>query len=143
MAKTAKTVRLLAALAGCAGLKGFAQMPTAEQIIAALEQIAERAHAHGIRVYCATLTPFGGAFYETPDGEAEREAVNQWIRTSGAFDGVIDFDQVTRDPKQPERFLPAYDSGDHLHPKDAGYDAMGRAAAEVIQQEMRGHKSQN
>jgi lysophospholipase L1-like esterase len=105
---------------------------TAEDMIAALRQIAERAHAHGIRVYGGTLTPFGGAFYETPDGEAEREAVNQWIRTSGAFDRVIDFDKVTRDPDHPEQFLPAYDSGDHLHPSDAGYEAMGRAAAQML-----------
>jgi lysophospholipase L1-like esterase len=105
---------------------------SADQMIAALQQIAERAHAHGIRVYGATLTPFGGAFYQTPDGETERETVNQWIRTSGAFDGVIDFDEITRDPNRPERFLPAYDSGDHLHPGDAGYDAMGRAAARIF-----------
>ena len=105
---------------------------SAEEMIAALRQIAERAHAHGIRVFGGTLTPFEGAFYETPDGEAEREAVNQWIRTSGAFDSVIDFDKVTRDPNNPGRFLPAYDSGDHLHPGDAGYQAMGRAAAQTL-----------
>ncbi|HLW83264.1 MAG TPA: SGNH/GDSL hydrolase family protein [Candidatus Acidoferrales bacterium] len=109
---------------------------SAEEIIAALRQIAERAHAHGIRVFGATLTPFEGAFYETADGEAEREAVNHWIRTSGAFDGVIDFDKVTRDPAQPKRFLPADDSGDHLHPGDAGYKAMGHAAAEALLQGM-------
>ena len=103
-----------------------------EEIIAALQQIADRAHAHGILVYGGTLTPFEGAFYETPDGEAEREDVNKWIREGGAFDGVIDFDEVTRDPKQPKRLVPADDSGDHLHPGDAGYDAMGRAAAKVL-----------
>jgi lysophospholipase L1-like esterase len=105
---------------------------SADEMIAALRQMVERAHAHGIRVFGATLTPFGGAFYQTTDGEAEREAVNDWIRTSGAFDGVIDFDKVTRDPQQPERFLPAYDSGDHLHPSDAGYKAMGEAAAQAF-----------
>ena len=105
---------------------------SADEMIAALRQIAERAHAHGIRVFGATLTPFGGAFYQTTDGEAERQAVNDWIRTSGVFDGVIDFDRVTRDPQQPERFLPAYDSGDHLHPGDAGYKAMGEAAARAF-----------
>jgi lysophospholipase L1-like esterase len=105
---------------------------SAEEIIAALKQIAERAHAHGIRVFGGTLTPFEGAFYETPDGKAEREAVNKWIRESGAFDGVIDFDAVTRDPKQPKRFLPADDSGDHLHPSDAGYKAMADAVAKVL-----------
>lgn len=106
---------------------------SADDMIAALQQIAERAHAHGIRVYGGTLTPFEGAFYETSDGEAEREAVNHWIRTSGAFDSVIDFDKATRDPKQPGQFLRAYDSGDHLHPGDAGYVAMGRAAARIFQ----------
>jgi lysophospholipase L1-like esterase len=105
---------------------------SAHQIIGALRQIAERAHAHGILVFGGTLTPFEGAMYETPDGEAERESVNNWIRTSGVFDGVIDFDKVTRDPSSPGRFLPAYDCGDHLHPGDAGYDAMGRAAAQVL-----------
>ena len=112
--------------------KYAAQAVTAQDIIAALQQIAERAHAHGILVFGATLTPFEGAFYETPDGEAEREAVNNWIRTSGMFDGVIDFDKVTRDPSKPGQFLPSYDSGDHLHPGDAGYDAMGRAAAQLF-----------
>lgn len=105
---------------------------SAEDIIGGLKQIAERAHAHGILVLGGTLTPFEGATYETPDGEAEREAVNQWIRTSHAFDGVLDFDKVTRDPDHPSRFLPAYDSGDHLHPGDAGYRAMGMAAAQVL-----------
>ncbi len=108
------------------------EVVSAQQIISALRQIAERAHAHGIRVFCGTLTPFEGAFYQTPDGEAEREAVNRWIRTGGAFDGVIDFDEVTRDSKNPKRLLPADDSGDHLHPGDAGYEAMGHAAAKVL-----------
>jgi lysophospholipase L1-like esterase len=115
-----------------AGGKYAGDAVSAEEIIAALRQIAERAHAHGIRVFGGTLTPFEGAFYETAHGEAEREAVNRWIRTSGAFDGVIDFDEVTRDPAQPKRFLPADDSGDHLHPGDAGYKAMGHAAAEAL-----------
>lgn len=115
------------------GGKFAADAVSAEEMIAALQQIAERAHAHGIRVFGGTLTPFGGAFYETSDGEAEREAVNHWIRTSGTFDGVIDFDKVTRDPKQTKQFLPAFDSGDHLHPGDAGYVAMGRAAAKLFE----------
>ncbi|MGB6483423.1 MAG: SGNH/GDSL hydrolase family protein [Candidatus Acidiferrales bacterium] len=114
------------------GGKYAADAVSAEDIIAALRQIAERAHAHGIRVFGGTLTPFEGAFYETPDGEAERKAVNEWIRTSGVFDGVIDFDKATRDPSHPGRFLPAYDSGDHLHPGDAGYEAMGQAAAQLF-----------
>ncbi|HXT86620.1 MAG TPA: SGNH/GDSL hydrolase family protein [Verrucomicrobiae bacterium] len=114
-----------------------------EEIIAALQQIADRAHAHGILVYGGTLTPFEGAFYETPDGEAEREDVNKWIREGGAFDGVIDFDEVTRDPKQPKRLVPADDSGDHLHPGDAGYDAMGRAAAKVLLHEAQSGKARS
>lgn len=108
------------------------QAVSAAEMIAALDQIAERSHERGILVFACTLTPFGGAFYQTADGEAECQAVNQWIRTGGAFDAVIDFDKVTRDPAHPERFLPAYDSGDHLHPNDAGYEAMGRAATEAL-----------
>ncbi|HEV2288881.1 MAG TPA: SGNH/GDSL hydrolase family protein [Candidatus Acidoferrales bacterium] len=114
------------------GGKYDAQAVTAQDIIAALQQIAERAHAHGLLVLGGTLTPFEGAFYETPGGEAQREAVNSWIRSSGVFDGVIDFDKATRDPNKPGQFLPAYDSGDHLHPGDAGYNAMGRAAAQYF-----------
>jgi lysophospholipase L1-like esterase len=100
---------------------------TAARIIAAHEQLIARAHELGLRIYGATLTPYEGAGYATPAGEAKREAVNAWIRTSGAYDGVIDFDAVTRDPAHPTHFLPAYDSGDHLHPNDAGYRAMGEA----------------
>jgi len=101
--------------------------PTAEDIIAGHKQLIERARARGLKVIGATLTPFEGAAYFTPEGEAKRQAVNRWIRTSGAYDAVIDFDQITRDPAAPTRFLPAYDSGDHLHPGDAGYKAMGEA----------------
>jgi lysophospholipase L1-like esterase len=110
-------------------LPGRAAEPSvsAAEIIAGLRQIVERAHAHGIRVFGATLTPFEGAIYYSKEGEAKREAVNRWIRTGGAFDGVIDFDRVVRDPKHPLRFLPADDSGDHLHPGDAGYKAMAEA----------------
>jgi len=104
-----------------------AQDVTAAQIIAAHQQLIARAHELGLRIYGATLTPYEGAGYATPEGEAKREAVNRWIRSSGAYDGVIDFDEVTRDPAHPTRFLPAYDSGDHLHPNDAGYRAMGEA----------------
>ncbi len=98
---------------------------TAEQIIVAYGQMIERAHAHGIEVFGATLTPFLGAGYATPAGEAMRETVNAWIRVPGHFDGVIDFDKITRDPANPGALLPRYDSGDHLHPSDAGYRAMG------------------
>lgn len=85
-----------------------------------------RAHEHGIKVYGATLTPFAGTKgnYYTPEREEKREAVNPQERS---FDAVIDFDKATQDPAHPKQFLPAYDSGDHLHPNDAGYKAMGDA----------------
>jgi len=73
------------------------------------------------------MTPFEGAAYWTEVGEAKREAVNAWIRTSKEYDGVIDFDAAVHDPQHPTKFLPQFDSGDHLHPNDAGYDAMGNA----------------
>ena len=97
----------------------------AAQLEFGLKQIADAAHQHGIKVYGATLTPYGGANYYSDKGEQIREEVNNWIRTSGTFDGVIDFDQITRDPANPTRFNPADDSGDHLHPGDDGYKAMG------------------
>jgi len=100
---------------------------TAEQLIWGLQQIVLRAHAHGIKVYGATLTPFGGSRAENAAGEVMRSKINAWIRTSGVFDAVIDFDSVVRDPAHMEQFWPANDSGDHLHPGDAGYKAMGEA----------------
>ncbi len=100
---------------------------SAAEIIAGLQQLIARAHDHGLRIYGATLTPFEGCNYFSAAGEAKREAINRWIRTSGAYDGVIDFDALVRDPAHPTRFLPKYDSGDHLHPGDAGYRAMGEA----------------
>ena len=101
--------------------------PTAEDLIAAHKQLIERAHTRGIVILGATLTPYEGAMYFTAVGEAKRQALNQWIRTSRAYDGVIDFDEATRDPSHPARFLSLYDSGDHLHPGDAGYKAMAEA----------------
>jgi lysophospholipase L1-like esterase len=100
---------------------------TAEDLIAGLSQLAARAHTHGIKVYGATLTPFVGAKYQSPAGEEMRQAVNQWIRTTNQLDGVIDFDKVTTDPTHPGMFLVLDDSGDHLHPGDAGYKAMGES----------------
>ena len=99
--------------------------PAAADLIAGHKQLIERAHARGLKIIGATLTPFEGAAYFTPEGEAKRQALNDWIRKSGAYDGVIDFDQITRDPAMPSRFNPLYDSGDHLHPGDVGYKAMG------------------
>jgi lysophospholipase L1-like esterase len=97
---------------------------TAEQLIWALQQIVARAHARGVRVIATTLNPYEGADFYNVLGDHMREAFNAYVRTSGIFDGVIDFDRVMRDPSHPARFLPAYDSGDHLHPNDAGYKAM-------------------
>lgn len=101
--------------------------PSAEDIITGHQQLIARAHARGLRVYGATLTPYGGSGTYNPVGEMKRQAINQWIRTGRAYDGVIDFDLVTRDPGQPDRFQAGYDSGDHLHPNDAGYRAMAEA----------------
>jgi lysophospholipase L1-like esterase len=112
-----------------AGLKE--EGPSADvagDIIAAYEQIVVRAHTHGIRVYGATLLPFGGhGGYDTPEGEADRQRVNEWIRTDGRFDAVIDFDALTRDPARPSRLKEAVDGGDHLHPSAAGYRIMADA----------------
>ena len=87
----------------------------------------DRAHARGLRIYGATLTPFEGAAYWTQEGEAKRQALNDWIRTSGAYDGVLDFAAVVQDPERPTRSRPEYDSGDHLHPSPAGYAAMANS----------------
>jgi lysophospholipase L1-like esterase len=97
----------------------------AQMLEQGLKQLADAAHQHGIKAIGATLTPYGGAGYSSPKGEAVRKAVNDWIRTSGVFDGVVDFDKITQDPQNPDNFNPLYDSGDHLHPSDAGYKAMG------------------
>ena len=117
---------------GC-GLAAHDPEPTAEAIIEGYKQLIARAHAHGLRIIGATLTPFGDAFvgtpfegYYTPEKEKLRVALNDFIR-SGAFDGVIDFDKVVVDPQKPGYSLPKYDKGDHLHPNPAGYAAMGGA----------------
>jgi lysophospholipase L1-like esterase len=105
--------------------------PTPDEIIAGYEQLIARAHAHHMRILGATLTPFEDTFHGKPlfgyyseAKEAKRQAVNQWIRTSGAFDGVIDFDAATRDPNNQRHIRAEFDSGDHLHPQDTGYKAM-------------------
>jgi lysophospholipase L1-like esterase len=101
--------------------------PSADDLIAGHRQLIARAHARGLKIYGATLTPYEGAAYYSPQGEAKRQALNDWIRKSGEYDGVIDFDAVTRDPAAPTKLAAFADSGDHLHPGDAGYKAMGEA----------------
>jgi lysophospholipase L1-like esterase len=100
---------------------------TADDLIAGLRQMVERAHIHGVKVIGCTLTPFQGAAYYSENGEVIRSAVNNWIRSSGAFDAVVDFDAATRDSENPKRFRADVDSGDHLHPGDAGYKVMAEA----------------
>jgi lysophospholipase L1-like esterase len=113
---------------------GFSNLPgeseqavSADDVISGYRQFIARAHARGIHIFGATLTPFEGAAYYSPEAEAKPEAANKWIRTSGEFDGVIDFEAVVRDPEHPTKSLATFDSGDHLHPSDAGYKAMGDA----------------
>jgi len=100
---------------------------TAEEIIAGYKQIIARTHARDLKIFGATILPYQGFGGWTVKGEAKRVAVNEWIRTSGTFDGVIDFDATLRDPATPVRMAPEYDSGDHLHPGSAGHEAMGNA----------------
>jgi lysophospholipase L1-like esterase len=115
---------------------GFPNMPgnsnhppaiEAISLIAAYRQLIGRAHQHGIRVIGGTLLPFKGAMYYSQTGNQTRQAVNEWIRSGREFDAVVDFDRALRDPKEPDELAAAYDSGDHLHPSDAGYMAMANA----------------
>lgn len=101
--------------------------PTAEQLIAGYKQIIDRAHEHGLSVYIATVLPYQGAAYFTDEGEAIREQVNQWIRTSKDLDGFIDLEAAIRDPANPKKMKADLQSGDWLHPNDAGYKVMGEA----------------
>lgn len=113
---------------GWGGAKPATDGPvTADDVIGAYRQIIMRCHSHGIRVIGGTLIPYRGSVYDTPIGESVRKAVNRWIRTSGAFDSVIDFDKVMAAPGDPLRIDPAKDPGDHLHPNDTGYSAMADA----------------
>jgi lysophospholipase L1-like esterase len=117
------------------GLARVNEVPAAEhaafvqRVLAAYRQILDRAHAHGLTVIGATITPYTGSGYYHPGplSEADRQAVNQWIRTPGNFDTVIDFDAAVRDPASPGQLLPAFDCGDHLHPSPAGYKAMAES----------------
>jgi len=98
----------------------------ADKIISGYRNIIARAHAKGIKIIGATLTPFEEAVYYSEEGEVQRQAVNRFIRNSGEFDDVIDFDAVLRDPSNPKHILPAY-TEDNLHPNNAGYKAMAEA----------------
>lgn len=100
-----------------------------QRILAAYEQIILRAHTHGITVFGATILPYVGSgyYHPGPTNEADRQAVNQWIRSAGHFDAVFDFDKAARDPEHPDHLLPAFDSGDHLHPSPAGYAALAES----------------
>jgi lysophospholipase L1-like esterase len=113
-------------IAGASSLTTPQDDVSAAQIIDGMKALIARAHAKGVRVWGATLAPFGGAEwpFHSAAGEAKRQAVNAWIRSAGAFDAVVDFEGTLRDPAHPDRLLPAFDSGDHLHPNDAGYAAM-------------------
>lgn len=106
------------------------QVVSAEDVIRGLHQVIERAHDRRIKAIGATITPIGSSIFPgffTPEFEAKRQTVNRWIRTSGAFDGVIDFDRAVRDPARPERLLEIYNSGNGVHLSDAGYEAMANA----------------
>ncbi|HTX16086.1 MAG TPA: SGNH/GDSL hydrolase family protein [Candidatus Baltobacteraceae bacterium] len=111
---------------------GLASMPgiepsdvvSVQDLIAGQKQLIDRAHLRGIRVIGATLTPYMGAMYASEQGEAKREALNDWIRTGGAYDAVFDFDKVVQDPQNPKEILASFNIRDHLHPNDAGYKAM-------------------
>jgi len=106
----------------------IAEEVTVAEIIAGLQQLIERTHEKGFRIFGGTILPFEGTQfpgYYTPERDVKRQKVNEWIRNGKTFDGVIDFEQALRDPKRPTRLLRTYDSGDHLHPNDAGYKRMG------------------
>jgi lysophospholipase L1-like esterase len=100
---------------------------TAAEVVAGLREIAARGHERGLRVLAATIAPCEGEARCTAGADAERVAVNGWIRGSDDFDGVLDFDAVLRDPGRPARLLPAYDSGDHLHPNESGLAALAES----------------
>lgn len=103
-----------------------------ERVVQAYDQMITRIHAHGIAVFGSTITPFSGANatlqpYSNPVREETRQQINAWIRNSGRFDEVVDFDQILGDPEHPDQLNPLYDSGDYLHPNPAGYQALADA----------------
>jgi lysophospholipase L1-like esterase len=124
-------------LSGLSNPRGPGNHPivTAADLIAGYRQLIARAKARGLKIHGATLTPFlGSTFpgYATPEKEVVRQELNRWIRASGEFDSVIDFDAALRDSTDPQRINPAFDSGDKLHPSDAGYRAMAETAMSVL-----------
>ena len=123
------SVRWLIVLEGVNDIGGSrgTNSPVAQDLIAAFQKMIKQAHAANIRVYGATILPFGASFYDSPAHEEARQTVNNWIRTGGEFDAVIDFDVATRDPDKPARLLPSADSGDHLHPSVKGYEMMAQS----------------
>ncbi|MET9672411.1 SGNH/GDSL hydrolase family protein [Streptomyces sp. NPDC006482] len=127
-----RTVIILEGINDIGGSGTDAPMPptpevSADRLIAGHRALIREARSRGLKVIGATLTPIKGSFYYSPANEAKRDAVNEWIRTSGAYDAVVDFDRAVADPADPDRMLRAYDSGDALHPNDAGYTAMAGA----------------
>jgi lysophospholipase L1-like esterase len=120
------SVRWLIVLEGVNDIGGSrgTNSPVAEELIAAYEKFIDKARAKNIHVYGATITPFGGSQYASPARESARQTVNDWIRNSGRFDAVIDFDATLRDPQNPSHLLPDADSSDHLHPSVKGYQMM-------------------
>ncbi len=120
-------VRWLIILEGINDIGQAGGVTVADNLITAFQQMIDQAHAEGILVYGATLLPFGGSFYDSAEHEEARQQVNQWIRTSGNFDAVIDLDQALRDPENPLCLLPAADTGDHLHPNETGHRLMAEA----------------
>jgi lysophospholipase L1-like esterase len=118
------------------GLPGTRYAPVSETIsvddlIVGMKQLIERAHERGVRIFAATQTPYAGATsipgIYSPEKNVKRKALNQWIRSSHAFDGVIDFEKVVADPADSDRIDPALDSGEHIHPNDAGYELLAKS----------------
>lgn len=120
-------VRTVVLLEGINDIGGSRGATDPADLIAVHRQFIQRAHQAGLKAIGATLTPYEGAGYYSPEGEADRQALNTWIRTSGEYDGVVDFDKAVRDPAAPAKMLPAYDVGDHLHPNADGFKAMAAA----------------
>ena len=112
---------------GPGGTSPASEFVDKNQIIAGLQKYIDIAHKHNLKIYGATIMPFGGYITYTAEEESRRLAVNDWIRNSERFDAVIDFDKAALDTGTPARLLPKYDSGDHIHPNDAGSDAIAKA----------------